>query len=83
MNEHQRNRARLWAAAQSDDDLRAALDENISLRDQLADLRGENAALRTRLARSLESERQLRAHRPMDLRGAAVALWDVITGRTA
>jgi hypothetical protein len=83
MTEEQQRRARLWAAAQSDDDLRAALDENISLRTQLADLRGENAALRTRLARSLESERQLRQHRPMDLRGAAVALWDAMKGRTS
>jgi len=82
MNEQQRHRARLWAAAQSDDDLRAALDENISLRAQLADLRGENAALQIRLAAALERGRKMREHRPRDIRGLLASVRDAINGRS-
>lgn len=74
MTEQQKARLTRWLAAQSDADTRQLLAEH-------ADLCAENAALRIRLARSLERERVLRAHRKHSLWGAGVALWDRITGR--
>lgn len=75
MNETQRARLTLWLAAESDAETRQLVREN-------ADLCAENAALRIRLARALERERVLRAHRRMDLWGALVALCDKLTRRT-
>lgn len=76
MNEQQKARLALFIAAQSDADTRQLIAEH-------ADLCAENAALRLRLARSLERERVLcEANRKHSLWGAGVALWDRITGRT-
>lgn len=68
-----------WQAR--DEYIEELIAENHQQHTELQDLTRENASLRIRLARALESERQLREHRRTSVLGAMVALWDAMTRR--
>lgn len=66
---------------QRDEYIEELIAENHQQHTELQELTRENASLRIRLARALESERQLREYRQRSIWGAGVALWDRLLGR--